>query len=235
MNKESLEQLLTNTFKNITKESLNKLYIYYELLVESSKVMNLTTITDLEGVYIKHFYDSLLLSNTTDLTKELRLSDIGTGAGFPGLVLKIIYPNLDITLIEPTLKRCNFLNQVIEKLDLKKIKVINDRAENLSETYKDSFDIVTARAVAGLNVLSEICVPLVKINGLFIALKGSNYEEELINSKNAEAKLKLKIKQIDSFNLPNDFGKRAIITYLKQDKTPNIYPRHYSKIKKNPL
>lgn len=235
MNKEQLEQLLKTTFENITTISLNQLYQYYQMLEESSKVMNLTTITKLEDVYIKHFYDSLLLSKVVDLNQDLTLADIGTGAGFPGLVLKIVYPHLDITLIEPTTKRCNFLNKVIDSLNLKKIQVLNERAENLSENYRNSFDIVTARAVAGLNILSELCVPFVKVNGLFIALKGSSYETELVNNQNAEQKLKIKLNQIRSFDLPNDLGKRTLLTYFKKEKTPNIYPRIYPKIKKNPL
>lgn len=235
MNKEQLEQLLKTTFENITTISLNQLYQYYQMLEESSKIMNLTTITKLEDVYIKHFYDSLLLSKVVDLNQDLTLADIGTGAGFPGLVLKIVYPHLDITLIEPTTKRCNFLNKVIDSLNLKKIQVLNERAENLSENYRNSFDIVTARAVAGLNILSELCVPFVKVNGLFIALKGSSYETELVNNQNAEQKLKIKLNQIRSFDLPNDLGKRTLLTYFKKEKTPNIYPRIYPKIKKNPL
>ncbi len=235
MNKEQLEQLLKTTFENMTTISLNQLYQYYQMLEESSKVMNLTTITKLEDVYIKHFYDSLLLSKVVDLNQDLTLADIGTGAGFPGLVLKIVYPHLDITLIEPTTKRCNFLNKVIDSLNLKKIQVLNERAENLSENYRNSFDIVTARAVAGLNILSELCVPFVKVNGLFIALKGSSYETELVNNQNAEQKLKIKLNQIRSFDLPNDLGKRTLLTYFKKEKTPNIYPRIYPKIKKNPL
>lgn len=235
MNKEQLEAVLKNTFNDITNEALDKLYKYYQMLIESSKVMNLTTITELEDVYIKHFYDSLLLSKVVNLNSSLTLADVGTGAGFPGLVLKIAYPNLDITLIEPTTKRCNFLQKVIDTLGLQKIKILNERSENLALNLRNSFDLVTARAVANLNILSEICVPYVKVNGLFIALKGSNYQEEIDRNFRAEQLLKIKIKQIDNFDLPNNAGKRAIISYQKTKETPNLYPRLYAKIKQKPL
>lgn len=235
MNKEQLESLLKNTFNDITNEVLDKLYMYYQMLIESSKVMNLTTITELEDVYIKHFYDSLLLSKVVNLNSNLTLADVGTGAGFPGLVLKIAYPDLEITLIEPTTKRCHFLQKVIDTLGLQKIKILNERSENLPLNLRNSFDLVTARAVASLNILSEICVPYVKVNGLFVALKGSNYQEEIDKNLHAEQLLKIKIKQIDNFDLPNNAGKRAIISYQKTKETPNLYPRLYAKIKQKPL
>lgn len=235
MNKVELEELLKTEF-NITNDvTISNLYIYYELLVESSKVMNLTTITDLDGVYIKHFYDSLLLSKTINLNNNITLADIGTGAGFPGLVLKIVYPNLQVTLIEPTTKRCNFLQKVIDKLELKNILVINERAENLNESYREYYDIVTARAVSSLNILSELCVPFVKKEGYFIPLKGSSYQEEILNSKSACLKLKIKLIKEYRFKLPFEMGERAILLYKKLEATSKTYPRIYAKIKKTPL
>ena len=156
MIKSELEKLLIDTFEIKDQSTLDSLYVYYETLVETSKVMNLTTIVELEEAYIKHFYDSLLLSKTIDLTKNFTLADVGTGAGFPGLVLKIVYPNLHVTLIEPITKRCKFLQSVIDKLQLKDIYVINGRAEDVIKEYREYFDIVTARAVAALNILAEI-------------------------------------------------------------------------------
>ena len=235
MNKLELEQLLTDSFKITNQEVLESLYIYYEMLYETSKVMNLTTIVELEEAYIKHFYDSLLLSKTVDLTRNISLADVGTGAGFPGLVLKIVYPNLKITLIEPLNKRCKFLQSVIDKLKLKDIVVLNERAENAVKTMRESFDIVTARAVAQLNILSEICVPFVKNNGYFIALKGASYQEEIDSAAIATSKLKVKLTKKELFKLPLNLGERAILIYKKFEKTPNIYPRMYAKIKKNPL
>lgn len=235
MNRLELEKLLIETFEIKEQAVLDSLYIYYEMLYETSKVMNLTTIVELEEAYIKHFYDSLLMSKVVDLTKELMLADIGTGAGFPGLVLKIVYPNLKVTLIEPIGKRCKFLQSVIDRLELKDIYVVNERAEDAVKKYRESFDIVTARAVASLNILSEICVPFVKINGLFIALKGSSYQEEIDNACQAVGKLKVKLTKKVLLELPLKLGERSILVYKKTDNTPNIYPRLYAKIKKNPL
>lgn len=235
MNRLELERLLIETFEIKEQSVLDSLYIYYEMLYEISKVMNLTTIVELEEAYIKHFYDSLLMSKVVDLTKELKLADIGTGAGFPGLVIKIVYPNLKVTLIEPIGKRCKFLQSVIDRLELKDIYVINERAEDAVKKYRESFDIVTARAVASLNILSEICVPFVKINGLFIALKGSSYQEEIDNACRAIGKLKVKLTKKVLLELPLKLGERSILVYKKTESTPDIYPRLYAKIKKNPL
>ena len=208
MNRLELEKLLIETFGINDQAVLDSLYIYYEMLYETSKVMNLTTIVELEEAYIKHFYDSLLMSKVVDLTKELTLADIGTGAGFPGLVLKIVYPNLKVILIEPIGKRCKFLQSVIDRLELKDICVVNERAEDAVKKYRESFDIVTARAVASLNILSEICVPFVKINGLFIALKGSSYQEEIDNACQAVGKLKVKLIKKVLLELPLKLGER---------------------------
>ena len=235
MNRLELEKLLIETFGINDQAVLDSLYIYYEMLYETSKVMNLTTIVELEEAYIKHFYDSLLMSKVVDLTKELTLADIGTGAGFPGLVLKIVYPNLKVTLIEPIGKRCKFLQSVIDRLELKDIYVVNERAEDAVKKYRESFDIVTARAVASLNILSEICVPFVKIDGLFIALKGSSYQEEIDNAYQAVGKLKVKLTKKVLLELPLKLCERSILVYKKNESTPNIYPRLYAKIKKNPL
>lgn len=235
MNRVELEQLLVETFNIKELSVIESLYIYYEMLYETSKVMNLTTIVELEDAYIKHFYDSLLLSKVLDLNQELTFADIGTGAGFPGLVLKIVFPNLKVTLVEPITKRCKFLQSVIDKLNLKDIVVVNDRAENYIKISRETFDVVTARAVASLNILSEICTPFVKIDGVFVALKGSSYQEEIDQACQAVGKLKIKLVKKELFNLPLSLGERAILLYKKYDKTPNMYPRLYAKIKKNPL
>lgn len=235
MNKIELEQLLKKTFNIVDDKVLKSLYIYYEMLFETSKVINLTTIIELEEAYIKHFYDSLLLSKVVDLNANIKLADIGTGAGFPGLVLKIVYPNLKVTLIEPITKRCKFLQSVIDRLELKDIYVVNERAENAIKEMRETFDIVTARAVSSLNVLVEICVPFVKIDGLFIALKGASYQDEIDAACNAVGKLKIKLAAKQLFELPSNMGERAILLYKKKEQTPNIYPRIYAKIKKNPL
>ena len=219
---------------NIDDDMLNKLNRYYELLVEWNEKMNLTGITEKEEVYLKHFYDSLTISKVIDLTKEETLCDIGTGAGFPGMVLKIVFPNLKITLVDSLNKRLDFLNEVIKDLNLKDIETIHARAEEYAVTNREIFDVVTARAVASLPILLEYTMPLVKVNKYFIAMK-ANAIEEIENSKNALIKLSGNIEQISQFILPIEESNRTIIKVIKKQKTNNIYPRKYSEMKKKPL
>lgn len=229
---------LNNLLQSITilsEEQLKQFEMYANILQVESKKYNLTTITDLEDIYVKHFYDSLLIAKMVNLNQNIKLADLGSGAGFPGIPLKIAFPNLDITLIEPTTKRCKFLEQVIEKLNLQKIKVINDRAENYVEKERESFDLLTARAVAPLNILLELAIPLLKINGEFIALKGSNAEEEMKEAQNALKKLSARLTNQLTLDLPNDKGTRSILEIQKVKATNSIYPRQYAKIKKQPL
>lgn len=209
--------------------------LYYQTLSEMSKIMNLTTIIEEEDVYIKHFYDSILCLKKANISNDTLLLDIGSGAGFPGIVLKIIYPNLNVTLLEPTKKRCEFLNNVIEKLQLNGIVVINDRAETYIKKCRECYDIVTARAVASLNILSELALPFVKKNGYFIAMKGQNYQEELEQSVVAFDSLGGKIEDKYIYELPKNSGNRSVIMIKKIKHTPVIYPRSFAKIKKNPL
>lgn len=202
---------------------------YYELLVETNKVMNLTGITEYEEVYIKHFYDSLLLTKCNNNLDNI--VDVGSGAGFPGMVLAIANPNLDITLLEPLGKRCRFLNTVKEELNLNNVKVVTGRAENC----RDKYMYATARAVAPMNVLLELIIPILKLNGIFYCMKGDNYQEELDKSANAIKALDLVIDAIYHFDLPNGLGKRTIIAFKKVKETRKIYPRRYSVILKQPL
>lgn len=211
---------------NITELQLKQLERYYELLVEYNKVMNLTGITIKEEVYLKHFYDSLTIAKVIDLNKYESLCDVGTGAGFPGLVLKILYPNLKVTLLDSLNKRLNFLNVVIKELNLKDIETVHTRAEE----YNKQFDITVARAVAPLNILLEYCIPLTKVNGYFIAMKGKNEE-----ANNALLKLDSEIIETNSFLLPIENSDRTIIKIKKLKETNKKFPRKYSEIKKNPL
>ena len=211
---------------NITDLQLKQLERYYELLVEYNKVMNLTGITDKEEVYLKHFYDSLTIAKVIDLNNYETLCDIGTGAGFPGLVIKILFPHLKITLLDSLNKRLNFLNIVIKELNLKDIETVHARAEE----YKKKFDITVARAVAPLNILLEYCIPLTKVNGYFIAMKGKNEE-----ASNALLKLNSEIIETNSFLLPIENSNRTIIKIKKIKEIDKKYPRKYSEIKKNPL
>lgn len=214
----------------LTEEQYKLLDKYYELLIEKNKVVNLTRVTDYEEVYIKHYYDSMLLYKCLDSFNNL--IDVGSGAGFPGMVLGICRPNDKITLLEPTTKRANFLSDTINTLALTNVSVINERAENLKNF---SYQFATARAVAQLNILLELVIPLLKVGGKFFCLKGSNFQEELDNSKNAIKELNIKVENIYEFELPNNLGTRAIIVFEKLKPTKHIYPRRYANILKKPL
>lgn len=217
----------------LNNEQLEQLNQYYNLLVETNKVMNLTGITEENDVYEKHFYDSLLFSFKIDLTNK-KIVDVGSGAGFPGLVLAICYPNSFITLVEPLTKRCNFLNTVTNQLHLKNVTILNKRCEDLID-YREYFDIATARAVAKLNILLEIIMPLVKIDGLFVALKGKLGEEEINESSNALKQLNSKIIDVQKINLLTENDTRINIFIQLLNKINSKYPRNYSQIKKKPL
>ena len=183
----------------VTQEHINFLEKYYKLLVEWNEKINLTAITDHDEVYLKHFYDSLTLSRVVDLKNEQSLCDIGTGAGFPGIVLKIFFPHLKLTLVDALNKRIKFLEIVVKELDLKQVFLIHARAEEYALKNKEKFDIVTARAVASLNILLEYSLPLVKVNKYFIAMKG---KEDLDQSKNALLLLNGKVLKNCEFLLP---------------------------------
>lgn len=233
MNKEEFIKETTKLNLNITENMLIKLDKYYHLLIEENSKYNLTTITEEKEVYLKHFYDSLTIIKTIDLNNQYLL-DIGSGAGFPGLVLKIIFPNLKIDLLDSTSKKCQFLEKVINELNLKNINVINDRAEEYAKKHREVYDIITSRAVAPLKHLLEYSIPLLKIKGSFISLKG-NLDNELININNYYQKLYLTNESIITFNLPYQEGFRTIYKITKYQKTPNIYPRKYSQIKKKEI
>jgi len=211
-----------------------KFDIYYNFLVQENEKYNLTSITEKEEAYIKHFYDSVQLEKVISLTNIKTLCDVGSGAGFPSIPIKIIYPYLHITIIEPTLKRCNFLNQLVKLLELDNVTIINDRAENMKD-LREKFDVVCARAVASMPVLLELCVPLVKLNGKFLSLKGSSFHEEMLKSSNAIKILDVKVENIFEYELLNNYGKHSIITFNKTNITNIKYPRKYSIIKNKPL
>ena len=231
MKKEVFKNELEKLNIILTKTQEEQLEKYYEILVETNKYTNLTRIIEKEEVYLKHFYDSLTITKVIDLTKEQTLIDIGTGAGFPGLVLKIVFPNLKITLLDSLNKRIVFLNQVIKELDLKDIKTVHSRIEDYK---KEQFDIVTSRAVAKTNILLELAYNLPKEQGYFIFLKG-DMKQELKESEHAIKELNLKLIQKEEFFLPFENSKRTIIKIQKNNKTNNKYPRNFTQIKKNPL
>lgn len=217
----------------ITPKKLKQLEKYFELLVEYNKVMNLTGITEKEDVYLKHFYDSLTISKIIDLNQEKNLCDLGSGAGFPGIVIKIFFPELEIVLVDSLNKRINFLNIVIKELGLEKITAIHSRIEEYAVNNKECFDVVTARAVAPLNILLELGINLVKIDKYFIALKG-NLENEPAY-ENSIKELNCSLGNIVEFKLPVENSNRSLIKIIKNKSTPRVFPRRYSEIKKKPL
>ena len=218
----------------VNNNQIDQLEEYYNLLIEWNKVMNLTGITEKKDVYLKHFYDSLTIVKVVDLNTVENLCDVGTGAGFPGIVLKIFFPKLKITLIDSLNKRIIFLKEVIDKLNLKNIEVIHDRIEEYGVKNREKYDIVVARAVAQLNVLLEYCIPIVKKNGYFIAMKGNN-KEEINNSQEALNALNSCIETWEIFKLPVENSVRTILKIKKNNITNKKFPRKYSEIKKYPL
>jgi 16S rRNA (guanine527-N7)-methyltransferase len=230
------EQFLNETKKlgiDISVDTLSKLDTYYKLLVEENTKYNLTAITEENQVYLKHFYDSLTIIKIINLNNQYLL-DIGTGAGFPGLVLKIVFPNLKIDLLDSTNKRCQFLQMVIDKLQLDNINVINARAEEYAKDNREKYDIVTSRAVAPLKHLLEYSIPTLKVNGTFISLK-SNIDEELTNINNYYQKLNLTNEKTLKFELPYESSLRTLYKITKEKPTKLIYPRTYSQIKKKDI
>ena len=214
-------------------DKLSKLNKYYEMLVEYNKFMNLTGITDKNQVYLKHFYDSLTIAKVINLNDYNTLCDIGTGAGFPGLVIKVLYPHLKVTLVDSLNKRINFLNDVIKELGLTDIETVHARIEDYAHNNKDKFDIVTARAVAPLNILLEYAIPITKVNSYFIAMKGKVEEEFTYN--NALKVLKSVVEDIKKFRLPIENSDRTIYKIKKTSRINGKYPRKPSEIKKNVL
>ena len=233
MNKEEFIKELSKLGINITDKQLEMLDIYYQLLSEENKKYNLTTITNYDEVYLKHFYDSLTITKIIKLDNEY-LCDVGSGAGFPGMVLKILFPNLKVDLIDSNGKKCHFLNLVIDKLKLTNINVINTRTEEYAIINREKYDIVTSRAVAPLKHLLEYSIPMLKIGGKFIALK-ANLDDELQNIDNYYQKLSLINEEIIKFKLPCEFSNRTIYKIEKNNITKNIYPRQYNQIKKKDI
>lgn len=207
---------------------------YYELLVEWNEKINLTTIIEKEQVYLKHFYDSATLIRAIDLSNEQSLCDVGTGAGFPGIVLKIIYPNLKITLIDSLNKRIIFLNEVIRVLELKDIVALHERGEDYAIKNREKYDVVTARALANLPVLLEICIPLLKVGKTFIPMK-ANISQEIIMAQSALTMLSCTIEKEINFSLPIENSLRTLLVIKKEKITNGRYPRKYSEIKKKHL
>lgn len=211
---------------------------YYEYLISENAKYNLTNITDYNEALVKHFEDSFKLGECFDLCKEVSICDVGAGAGFPSIALKIKYPKIKVVIIESMKKRCDFLESLVKMLNLKDVKIICGRAEDLKD-LRESFDIVTARAVASMPILMEICSQFCKIGGFFAPYKGSNYQEEINASINASNILGYKLDNIYQYDLialdGTNYGTHAIIKYKKIKSTDLKYPRLYSQIKKKNL
>lgn len=219
----------------LTNEAFLNFEEYYKFLVEYNEHVNLTAITDYDGVYYKHFYDSLTLSLALDVTKPINLVDVGAGAGFPSIPNAIVFNNLNVTIIDALNKRINFLNELIAKLKLNNAKALHARAEEYAAFHREEADVVTARAVARLNILAELCIPLVKVGGLFVAMKSVESEQEFLEAKGAIKALGAEHLKNISVELPNQMGHREILVFKKVNKTPSKYPRQFSQIKNKPL
>lgn len=220
---------------HLIEENKNKFEIYCNFLIEENKKYNLTSITNPTEIMIKHFEDSIAMYNYINLENVTTLCDVGSGAGFPAIPLKICFPHLKVTIIEPTLKRIKFLEMLIEKLELKNVTLINARAEDVSKQFEEQFDICTARAVANTSILLELLVKMVKINGLLVLYKGEKGLEESNEAKNAANILDCKLVNVFSYNLRNEYGARSLLEYIKVKQTKDKYPRRYAEIKKKPL
>lgn len=230
--KELYEELekLGIVLNNNQKEQLEE---FYNILIEENKKINLTRIVEKEDVYLKHFYDSLTITKVIDLNSVNNLCDIGTGAGFPGLVLKIVFPKLKVTLVDSLNKRINFLNIVIKELDLKDIETIHCRAEEYGMSHRNMFDVVTARAVAQTNILLEYAIPIVKKGGYFIPMKGNIISEN--DFSHAMKVLDVVLEEKVEFLLPIEESKRTLLRFKKIGDTSKVYPRKNNEMKKKPL
>lgn len=233
MNKEEFIIELNKLNIILTEEQQLKLEEYYNILKEENTKYNLTRIIEKEDAYLKHFYDCLTITKITNIDNQ-SICDLGSGAGFPGLVLAICFPNTKLTLIESNGKKCKFLSLVKEKLSLKNVNIINGRIEEYAKDNREIYDIVTARAVAPIKHLLEYGVPLVKVNGHFIAMK-ANIEEEIKNIDNYYKKLNIIFENKIELNLPKENSLRTLLKYKKIEKTNIKYPRRYSEIIKKEI
>ncbi len=230
------EQLKSNGVE-LSDHQIAQFNQYYQILVEWNKKMNLTAITEKEEVFVKHFYDSITAAFYFDFNQEVHICDVGAGAGFPSIPLKICFPEMKVTIVDSLQKRIGFLNHLAANLGLSGVSFYHDRAElfGRNEQFRQHFDIVIARAVARMSVLSELCLPLARTNGIFIAMKGSNAGQELKDADSAIELLGGKVERMETFDLPDDNGERNLIFIQKKRKTPKKYPRKPGVPNKSPI
>ena len=235
--KEKLKKKAENIGIALNELQLQQFQDFYELLIEKNKVMNLTSITEEDEVIDKHFIDSLTCNRVIDMNQVKSVIDIGTGAGFPGIPLKIVYPDSDFVLLDSLNKRVRFLNEAIELLHLKKIQAVHGRAEDLARKpeFRGKFELCVSRAVANLNTLSEYCIPFVRVNGFFISYKAQKGLEEIHESDHCMKELGSKIMQVDEFKLTDIDSNRVLIKIKKCKGTSKLYPRKAGIPSKNPL
>lgn len=219
----------------LSDEASSRFDLYYKRLIAVNEVMNLTAITEEQEVYNKHFLDSLMIVKALDLNKEFTLCDVGSGAGFPSIPLSIVSNNAKVTIIDALNKRIKFLNDLILELGLKNVIALHERAEDYAKVKREFFDVTTARAVARLNILSELCLPLTKVGGYFIAMKGQGGNEEIKEASRGIEILGGHVEKVISLELPDNAGARDIIIIKKIKETPKKYPRAFAKIKERPL
>ena len=210
---------------------------FYEILIEKNKVMNLTAITEFGEVLIKHFADSLSLSSYVNLSEIKNMLDLGTGAGFPGVPIKIMFPNISVTYLDSLAKRMNYLTDACTEIGMENFECVHGRAEDFGrdKNFREKYELVVSRAVANLSVLAEYALPFVEVGGMFVSYKSANSEEEINNSKKAIKELGGKIEKVETFTLPGSEDPRSLVFIRKEKKTPSAYPRKAGIPKKSPI
>lgn len=237
MDEQQFMQTLTEKGIKLNTEQIEQFSTYYSLLVKWNDKVNLTAITEKNEVYLKHFFDSITPAFYTNFNEPLTLCDVGAGAGFPSIPLKICFPNIQLTIVDSLKKRINFLKTLAKELNLKNIEFHHSRAEDFAQQkdFREKFDRVIARAVARTSVLSELCLPLTKVGGQFIVMKGSKGEEELVNAKAAIKRLGGKTVDRYSFTLPKEESERTLYFIEKVKQTPKRYPRNPGTPQRKPI
>jgi 16S rRNA (guanine527-N7)-methyltransferase len=236
----NIEQFTANLQEkgiSLSEKQLDQFEAYFKTLVEWNEKMNLTAITEKTDVYLKHFYDSITASFYFDFSKPFHLCDVGAGAGFPSIPLKIVYPHIEVTIVDSLNKRISFLNHLADVLNLENIHFVHDRAETfgVNPAYRETFDVVTARAVARMSVLSEFCLPLAKVGGHFLAMKALHAKDELDSAQKAISTLGGKVEKVHTFTLPMEDSERTILIIKKEKQTPKKYPRKPGTPGKSPI